>query len=278
MSPEFEHFLATLKPTNLTLDTLVDFPKVRAQVAHLTLALHQLNYLLGKADLRLAVAELFEANPRVFAALPILLAVRSDPMPLLRVGNNEALPLDHYFTTAAGVHRYLQDSGLAELFQSGEIRHLVDYVWGVEVGLDSNARKNRVGKLMAAEVAAHFRSAGLAFAAEVPSVELPAITALGLDQKRFDFVLRTPRTTYLVETNFYNSGGSKLNEVARAYVNLAAKINGRAGYEFVWITDGPGWLRAKNKLAEAFRHIPHLYNLASLTHFIGLIQQKLQNP
>ena len=96
--------------------------------------------------------------------------------------------------------------------------------------------------------------------------------ALGADNKRFDFVIRTSQKTYLIEANFYAGGGSKLNEVARAYSELAPKINAVPGYEFVWITDGIGWNSARNKLEEAFEHVPSVYNLTNINEFIQMIK------
>ena len=95
------------------------------------------------------------------------------------------------------------------------------------------------------------------------------MTCLGEDRKRFDFVIKTPGKTYLIEVNFYSGGGSKLNEVARSYSELAPKINQFPNYEFVWITDGVGWLSAKNKLEEAFAVIPRVYNLTTLPEFLS---------
>ena len=95
---------------------------------------------------------------------------------------------------------------------------------------------------------------------------------MGTDVKRFDFVIKTKRKTYLIETNFYNSGGSKLNETARSYSDVAPKINQYENYEFVWITDGRGWLSAKNKLEEAYNTIPSMYNLSTLQNFIEKIK------
>ena len=83
---------------------------------------------------------------------------------------------------------------------------------------------------------------------------------------------KTKRKTYLIEANYYNSGGSKLNETARSYSDVAPKINQYPNYEFVWITDGQGWFTAKNKLEEAYNIIPSLYNLITLEDFIEKIK------
>lgn len=96
--------------------------------------------------------------------------------------------------------------------------------------------------------------------------------ALGKDLKRFDFVIHTKNTVFLIETNFYNDGGSKPNEVARSYSDIAPKINANEKYEFVWITDGQGWLSAKNKLEEAYGIIPRIYNLTTLPSFVDEIK------
>ena len=105
------------------------------------------------------------------------------------------------------------------------------------------------------------------------SKEFPAIAAaLGADQKVFDFVITANAKTYLIEVNFYSGGGSKLNEVARSYTDVAPKVNGVPGFEFVWVTDGIGWNSARNKLEEAFAAIPSIYNLTTISEFIALVK------
>lgn len=121
-------------------------------------------------------------------------------------------------------------------------------------------------------VARIFDKNGVKYRQEVYSREWPSITnVLGDDEKRFDFVVETPTKTYLIEVNFYSSGGSKLNEVARSYSDIAPKINSVEGFEFVWITDGIGWKSAKNKLQEAYGIIPSVYNLTSIDDLIKSI-------
>lgn len=167
---------------------------------------------------------------------------------------------------------YLESTGLAEIFRKGIIKDLVDYVFGIETGLDSNARKNRSGHVMENRVAKKFESYGINYRREVYSREWKEIAdALGDDEKRFDFVIETNIKTYLIEVNFYSGGGSKLNEVARSYSDIAPKINSVTGFEFVWITDGVGWKSAKNKLQEAYSIIPSIYNLTDIDNFINLI-------
>ena len=119
----------------------------------------------------------------------------------------------------------------------------------------------------------YFQKNGIKFEQEVPYTEFPDIEkALGVDKKRFDFVISTMGKINLIETNFYTSGGSKLNEITRSYSDLASKINAIPGYEFVWITDGSGWKSAKNKLEEALAHIPRVYNLTSISEFVNSIK------
>ena len=164
---------------------------------------------------------------------------------------------------------FLDNTGLSEIFQSKKVNDLVDYVFGIETGLDTNARKNRSGHVMEGMVARILDKNGIRYRQEVYSSEWPEITkVLGDDEKRFDFVIKTKNKTYLIEVNFYSGGGSKLNEVARSYSDIAPKINSVSGFEFVWITDGIGWNSAKNKLQEAYSIIPSVYNLTNISSFI----------
>lgn len=271
----FELFISQLSETNATLDYFTDFEKVIKNTNKIAIKLNQLNYLIGKTDLTKAIEELYEENPKVFEVLDILIAVRTKDKKKTLNANGEFVLLESYFTSLQGVIDYIEQTGLAEVFKNKNITNLVDYVFGVEVGLDTNARKNRGGKNMAKAVALKFKGANIPYRAEVNSTEFEEIKSLGQDLKRFDFVIQTSKKIYLIETNFYNSGGSKLNEVARAYTDIAPKINQYDKFEFVWITDGQGWLSARNKLGEAYSLIPSVYNLATLEDFISMIKEEL---
>ena len=268
----FDVFMSQLKETNATLGFFTDFSKVSASVAKISVKLNQLNYLLGKDDLRSAVQQVFDENPKAFDVLDILVAVRKKDKKLVLDDNMQPVLLESYFNSVDSICTYIEGTGLGEVLRSKKISNLVDYVFGIEVGLDTNARKNRSGKLMAEAVAKIFTDAGIEFEEEVNSTCFDDLKALGKDLKRFDFVIRTKNTVFLIETNFYNDGGSKPNEVARAYSDISPKINATEKYEFVWITDGQGWFSAKNKLEEAYGIIPRIYNLTTLPSFVDEIK------
>ena len=274
MKELFNIFMSQLSKTNSTLESLTDFDKVSRNVNKISLKLCQLNHLLGREDLEVAIKEIFEENPRTFSVLGILVAVRDNKMIL----DHSGVPVDinSYFETYEGIRTYIEETGLAEVFRSKKITNLVDYVFGVEVGLDTNTRKNRGGTIMEKCVSRIFEDAGIKYEEQVSSSKFKDIESLGEDLKRFDFVIKTSKRTYLIETNYYNSGGSKLNETARAYTDIAPKINKYPNYEFVWITDGQGWHSAKNKLEEAFNAIPSVYNLASISTFINRIKEEVE--
>ena len=274
MSEQFKIFLSQLTETNATLDYFTDFKKIKSNVNKIAIKLNQLNYLIGKEDLNKAVYELYEENPKVFEVLDILIAIRKNKRAKTFNNKGEIILLDTYFETPELVLEFIEETGLAEVFKNKDISNLVDYVFGIEVGLDTNARKNRGGDNMSKAVSLIFNKAGVFYKKEVNNTIFPEIISLGADVKRFDFVIKTKRKTYLIEANYYNSGGSKLNETARSYSDVAPKINQYENYEFVWITDGQGWFSAKNKLEEAFNIIPSLYNLITLEDFIKKIQDE----
>lgn len=264
----FDIFLSQLKETNATLGFFTDFPKASSSVAKIAVKLNQLNFLLGKDDLRAAVELIYNENPKAFEVLDILVAVRKKDKKLVLNEKLQPVLLESFFNDVGSICTYIEDTGLGEVFRSKKITNLVDYVFGVEVGLDTNARKNRSGKLMAEAIAKVFAEASIVYEEEINSTTFNDLTGLGKDLKRFDFVIRKKDKIFLIEANFYNDGGSKPNEVARSYSDIAPKINANKKYEFVWITDGQGWLSAKNKLEEAYSIIPRVYNLTTLPSFV----------
>lgn len=271
---DFQQFMAQLLTTNADLAFYTDFHKCTQNVNAISIKLNQLNYLIGKDDLDAAVRELWNENPKTFNILGMLIAVRDRDKKQVIDTDNHLKYITDFFTSPEGVIEYLRQTGLEDVFKTNSITNLVDYVFGIEVGLDTNARKNRSGHIMERHVANILTRANIQHETEVCSTTLPGVDiALGEDVKRFDFVIRTTAKTYLTEVNFYSSGGSKLNEVARAYTELAPKINGVPGYEFVWITDGIGWNNAKGKLEEAYLSIPHVYNLTSIAKLFDIIRR-----
>ena len=273
MKEQFKTFLSQLSETNATLDYFVDFEKVIGNVRKIALKLNQLNYLIGKDNLEEAINDLYEENPKVFEVLDILIAVRNKNTKTLD-NTGKIVSLENYFSSPKSILEYICETRLAEVFKNKEITNLVDYVFGIEVGLDTNARKNRGGDNMSKAVSLLFDREEVYYKKEVNSTLFLDIESLGVDVKRFDFVIKTKKKTYLIETNFYNTGGSKLNEVARAYSEVAPKINQYENYEFVWITDGQGWLSAKNKLEEAYNTIPSVYNLTTLSKFVEKVKKE----
>lgn len=272
---EFQKFLSQLKETNATLDFFCDFKKINQNVESVAIKLNQLNYLIGQNDMDSAIRRLWEENPKVFSTLDILIAVRKNDKKKVINDKGEVQLIEHYFDTVEGVIAYINETGLKNVFQAKQVKNLVDYVFGVEAGLDTNARKNRSGHLMEHRIASIFDDNEIKYRREVYSTEYPELSILGEDKKRFDFVVTTPIKTHLIEVNFYSGGGSKLNEVARSYSDIGPKINSLSNFEFVWITDGQGWLAAKNKLEEAFFIIPNVYNLTTIDGFIAKIKSEI---
>ena len=269
MSKDFNKFMSQLQETNQTLDFFCDFDKIEANVDNIKLSLCMLNSMIGTTDLRRSVETIWNRDRSAFSVMDILIAVRSEGKKVVLNSAGDCIILDRLFTSIDGVMEYLEGTGLADLFRQKKINDLVDYVFGIETGLDSNARKNRSGHVMEGMVASILKKNGIKFRQEVYSTEWSNLQrVLGDDEKRFDFVIQTPKKTYLIEVNFYSGGGSKLNEVARSYSDIAPKINSVSGFEFVWITDGIGWKSAKNKLQEAYSIIPSIYNLTSIKEFL----------
>lgn len=272
---QFDTFMSQLKETNATLDFYCDFKKINSNVESIAIKLNQLNYLIGQTNLDEAIHKLWNENPKVFSIMDILIAVRKKEKKKAILEDGSIKLISSFFDDVQDVIDYIHGTGLDEVLQNKQVKNLVDYVFGVETGLDTNARKNRSGHLMEGQVANLLNKACVKYRQEVYSTEYPELSVLGEDKKRFDFVIETTRCNYLIEVNFYSGGGSKLNEVARSYSELSPKINAVDGFEFVWITDGIGWKSARSKLEEAFYAIPNVYNLSTIKEFTDKIKKEL---
>ena len=176
--------------------------------------------------------------------------------------------------------KFMRESGLFNLLQKHIINNLYDYVLGIEVGLDSNSRKNRGGHLMENLVESYIVKAGYKknvnyfkemYLTEIENkwhLDLSALSANNTSTKRFDFVIKTDKQVYLIETNFYSSSGSKLNETARSYKMLAEEAKKVEGITFIWFTDGIGWNDARRNLEETFAVLDTIYNINDLENGI----------
>ena len=276
MNKDFNLFMSQLYETNATLDFYCDFEKIQMNVDEIAISLNTLNYLLGKEDMRAAVERLWSRDPAVFQVLDILIATRRKDGKMYLLPDKTARRVSELYSSVEGVIEFLNGTGLTKVFKNREIKNLVDYVFGVETGLDSNARKNRSGHVMESWVHEIFITHSIPCEKEVQCKYLPDVkSVLGKDIKRFDFVVRTKVQTYLIEVNFYSKGGgSKPSEVARAYSELSPKINGIEGYKFVWITDGRGW-DGVGSFREAYEEIPYVFNLTNIQDFVNLVLSEL---
>lgn len=269
---DFSTFYGSIAEINVGLDYYTDFQKVIDNVKPISMRLTQLNYLIGQNDMRKAIEELWEENPKAFSVMGILVAVRKRQNKKAWGRDGQQHLVYSYFDSVDHIMEFVEDSGLIKIFQDKHIKNLVDYVFGVEAGLDTHSRKNRIGEIMASKVAQQFDEANISYECEVKSDKFPSIkSVLGKDSKRFDFVISCPNKKYLIEVNYYGSHGSKVTEIPRSYMNVAKKINSVEGFEFVWITDGVGWNKAKEQLNEAYDEIPNIYNLNSLRYFIDKV-------
>lgn len=275
MKKDFNHLVSTFKSSIKTWDYFVNWNKVFTNSANFEIALNKLNYLLGKDDLQGEFYRLYESNPDIAKALPVLLAVRENN---LEIYNKTSKELESYDFSGEGgdVNKYfafLDKSGLVRLFQRDGIKNLVDYVIGVEVGLDSNGRKNRGGTLME-EIVGLFledfcKQNNLKYIPQAsPSkIKLKWNFDIVVDksERSFDFAVYNPQSNKikLFETNFYNGGGSKLKAVCGEFRSLYDELK-RQNIEFIWITDGLGWHTAKRPLEETYNHNDYVFNLSML--------------
>ena len=287
MKKDFKKFIGSMRDNIASWDYYVDFKKVYKNVESIKVELNILNSLVGSKNIKEDFYSLYKKYPEILTAIPILLAKRESQIKINDEQNHELiynfkkrnLPIENYA-------ELMEKSGLFDLISNHIIHNLVDYVTGVEVGMDTNARKNRTGELMENLIDKFLSALGfiknVSYFRQMTTKEiekrfhmnLSALTTNNLNVKKFDFVIRTMRGNILaIEVNFYSSGGSKLNETARSYIKLGEEAKKIPNFDFVWITDGVGWQTAEPNLAEAIEKLDFVFNIEDLSNstFLSLI-------
>lgn len=273
---DFTEWLSKFKTSISDYAYYVDFEKVHKNVDKIKVELNILNSLIGSANIDADFDALISRYPETLKCIPLLLAVRENEIYAIDGDGEFSYNFKKMNYPVKQYKMLMRKTGLFNLLEKHIIGNLVDYATGVETGLDSNGRKNRGGKQMENLVEAYLKRAGLVkdetYFKEMKigdvsakwGINLSALSNEGKTVKRFDFVVKTESKIYCIEVNFYTGGGSKLNETARSYKNIALEAKSVTGFEFVWFTDGIGWNSARNNLAETFGVMEHIYSIADL--------------
>lgn len=276
MKRDFKKWLSKFKSSISTYDYYVDFEKIYKLASKYKIELNILNSLIGSENIEEDFKDIIIKYPETLEVIPLLLAVRSNEIFIKDSVNEYLFKFNKIIYSLDDYVMFMYKTGLFDLLQNHIINNLYDYVLGVEVGLDSNARKNRGGHLMENLVESYIVKAGykenvnyfkemyLSDIEKKWNLDLSVMSGNNTSTKRFDFVIKTDKQVYVIEANFYASGGSKLNETARSYKMLAEESKLVKGVTFIWITDGIGWFDAKNNLEETFNELDTLYNLDDL--------------
>ncbi len=278
MKRNFNEWLSKFKTSISDYAYYVDFKKIYKNVDKVKVELNILNSLIGSKNIEEEFQNILIKYPETLECIPLLLAVRSSEIFVKDEINEYLFKFNKIVYSIPDYIRFMRETGLFELLQNHIINNLYDYVLGIEVGLDSNGRKNRGGHLMENLVESYIVKAGykkdvnyfkemyLKDIEKKWDLDLSEMSGNNTSTKRFDFVIKTDKQVYVIETNFYSSGGSKLNETARSYKMLAQESKKVDGVTFIWFTDGTGWNSARKNLEETFNELETLYNIDDLEH------------
>ena len=276
MKRNFTEWLSTFRNSIADYGYYIDFEKVHCNVNEIKVELNILNSLIGSHSIEKDFEKLLTRYPETLKCIPVLLAVRANEIAAMDEEGSYVFSFKEMNYSIDDYKMFMRKTGLFDLLENHILGNLVDYVTGVETGLDSNGRKNRGGHLMENVVEKFIQKAGFIknknyfkemYIHEITekwNIDLSAISNEGRMEKRFDYVVKTKNQIYVIETNFYGSGGSKLNETARSYKQIAQEVATIPGVTFVWFTDGKGWNSARNNLRETFDVLETIYNIQDM--------------
>lgn len=280
---DFDEWLGKFRASISSYNYYIDFDKVVRNVNEIKVELNILNSLIGSRNIENDFENIITKYPETLSCIPLLLAVRGNE---IYVQDEDGAFLYNFKKMNYGVEQYkifMRKTGLFNMIANHMVNNLVDYALGVETGLDSNGRKNRGGHRMEDLVEKYIQAAGFVkernyfkemYLKDIEqrwNIDLSALSNQGKAAKRFDYVIKTDKMIYAIETNFYGGGGSKLNETARSYKMLSQEADTIDGFTFVWFTDGIGWKSARGNLRETFEVMEHVYSIDDMEH--GIIEQ-----
>lgn len=285
----FEQITSTFKDKGITLwNYFVNWEKVHKNIKPIEKELNLLNVLIGKENIEQEVYELIKEYPQVIKAFPFLIAFRSTSVSIL-IDETNFIYKDYDFKNrlmsdedCKDLTLFFMQSGLGSLMKDKKVKNLVDYVTGVEVGLDSNGRKNRGGTLMENIVEKFVSQAcaelGFDYMAQANAKKIKQHWNIDIQvdksSRNLDFAINANGKLYFIECNFYGGGGSKLKSTATEYVNMNTFWNAQ-NIKFIWVTDGAGWKTALKPLREYFDKADYLLNLEMLKNetFIRIFEK-----
>lgn len=269
---DFNEWISNFKKNIADYKYYVDFDKVYKNVDAIKIELNILNTLIDSKNIELDFRILLRKYPEILKVIPVLIAKRETEIYCQDTNGGLLYKFNKVNCTEDEYVYFMKTTGLFDLLENHIIRNLVDYVIGVEVGLDSNARKSRGCHLMEDLVESYLKKAKVIYYKEMYlkdvekkwNINLSTILNADKSAKRFDFVVEKNNIIYAIECNFYSGGGSKLNETARNYKMMALKAKDIERFKFVWFTDGIGWLSARRNLEETFNVLEDLYSINDL--------------
>ena len=287
----FNFFISNLKPSSMIWSYFVNWEKVFTNTKEIELALNKLNYLIGKDNFDEEFKFLLKDDPKIASIIPALVVRDGSNTKNFKIlvdyHNKNLVYKDFDFSKEEfsdnDIEKYLEfvnKTGLKDIITDKKIKNFVDYMIGVEAGLDSNGRKNRGGHVMESIVEVFIKDVckknEFQYLKEANAVEikdkLGYTVPVDKSSRRYDFVIDNKKELFVVEVNFYGGGGSKLKSTAGEYRNLSDVLKGK--HKFVWITDGAGWQTTQKPLRETFNHIDYIFSLTMLEK--GVLEFLLQ--
>jgi len=280
----FEYINSTFRSQITTFDYFVNWKKVFDNINPIEKELNILNYLIGKENIQEETFKLIKQYPNVIKAFPFLIASREKSFEVL-IDVKNFISKTYDFSNISPSDEQIKDlaifalqSGLAGILRNKQVKNLVDYTIGVEVGLDSNGRKNRSGTMMEGivevfvEESCQTNNAEYIIQATAAKINtkwrLPVI--MDKSNRIIDFAINKNEKLYFIEVNFYGGTGSKLKSTATEYCEMYDRYH-KQGIEFIWITDGAGWHSTERPLREYFDKSDYLLNLEMLRN--GILKQ-----
>jgi type II restriction enzyme len=194
---------------------------VKENIKNIEIDLNTLDYLVqpkNEKELNERINTLFKKHPEVFKCLEILVAKRDKGEIERYFYDVKTEEVKKYsLETLDDIKYFIKETDLLIMFQS--IKNINDYVFGVEVGMNTNANKNITGKINKNAIGMILNKHKMDFFEKKKIGDFISISKK-IDSKEIDFIFDKNGIKYFIKTNFYNGGGTMILTSLETNINL----------------------------------------------------------
>lgn len=195
---EFTSWPDTFQPTLATCDYFTDFEKVNHRIKELKPQIKLVKNILKQDDILIAIETTLNEDFSLMSILPLFIAVNTSKATFIDSnGQYQTISFNKSTNDLSVYMEFIKTSGIVDVLKKVKSVGVEKYLFGILVGMDSNTRKNRMGRLAEDKLEEFLQKTGNPYYKEVTletikgryNVDISQLSNHKVSSKRFDYVM-----------------------------------------------------------------------------------------